>query len=84
MALAAPGVDIYSSIPGGQYARYSGTSMAAPHVAGMVGMMKSLRPEAKVEQVYKALHEKGKETKSTARTGRFLQPAPALRAFMGY
>jgi thermitase len=84
MALAAPGVDIYSSIPGGQYAQYSGTSMAAPHVAGMVGLMKSIRPEANVEQVYKALHEKGKETKSTARTGRFLQPAPALRAFMGY
>ncbi len=82
MALAAPGVDIYSSIPGGQYTRYSGTSMAAPHVAGMVGLMKSIRPEAQVEEIYKALHEKGKETKQTARTGRFLQPAPTLRAFI--
>ncbi|WP_411966870.1 S8 family serine peptidase [Haloferax sp. YSSS75] len=31
--LAAPGVDIYSTVPGG-YATYSGTSMACPHVSG--------------------------------------------------
>ena len=31
---SAPGVNIYSSVPGGGYAVYSGTSMASPHVAG--------------------------------------------------
>lgn len=30
----APGVKIYSSIPGGKYAYYSGTSMATPFIAG--------------------------------------------------
>ena len=32
--LGAPGVGIYSTVSNGQYAFFSGTSMAAPHVAG--------------------------------------------------
>jgi minor extracellular serine protease Vpr len=32
--VAAPGVNIYSSVVGGGYELYQGTSMAAPHVAG--------------------------------------------------
>ncbi|MDH5243333.1 MAG: S8 family serine peptidase [Chloroflexota bacterium] len=56
--LIAPGKCIWSSIPGG-YAYLSGTSMAAPAVAGAVALYKSTRPGASPLQVKEALQYLG-------------------------
>jgi subtilisin family serine protease/PKD repeat protein len=42
--LAAPGVDIYSTMPGAGYANMSGTSMASPHVAGVAALIRGKFP----------------------------------------
>ena len=42
--IAGPGVNVLSTIPGGQYAELSGTSMATPHVSGVTGVLWQLFP----------------------------------------
>ena len=48
--IAAPGVNIWSTVPGG-YAQYSGTSMATPYVTGVVALIQGLAPSASPAQV---------------------------------
>ena len=48
--LVAPGVEIWSTVPGG-YGSYTGTSMAAPHVSGVVALLAGLHPEYTAEQL---------------------------------
>ena len=47
----APGVAIYSTVPGGGYALKSGTSMACPVVAGMAAVLKSYYPSLTAAQI---------------------------------
>jgi subtilase-type serine protease len=44
--LAGPGADILSTVPGGGYAPETGTSMATPHVAGVVAIARQMFPSA--------------------------------------
>ncbi|MEA2330361.1 MAG: serine protease [Thermoleophilaceae bacterium] len=53
--LAAPGVNIASTWPGGSWAYMDGTSMATPHVAGAAGLVWAQAPGATVAQVRQAL-----------------------------
>lgn len=47
----APGVDLYSTVPGGGYRPNSGTSMAAPVVSGVAAMLFSYFPELSAKDV---------------------------------
>lgn len=54
-AICAPGVDILSAKPGGGYRESSGTSMSAPHVAGLAAILFSAKPDATIDQVEQAI-----------------------------
>lgn len=51
----APGSSIYSTVPGNNYATYSGTSMACPMVSGLCALMLSRNPNLTATQVESCL-----------------------------
>lgn len=57
VSVAAPGYAIYSTILDGEYARWSGTSMAAPHVAGAAALIRQKYPGMNPIQVRHLLEQ---------------------------
>jgi hypothetical protein len=57
MSVCAPGVEIYSTIPGGGYDYKSGTSMSCPFAAGAAALMLSQNPGMSPEEVKTQLEE---------------------------
>jgi subtilisin family serine protease len=57
--VAAPGVAILSSLPDGAWGSLSGTSMAAPHVAGAAALLKQRHPSWTVAELKSALVQTG-------------------------
>ncbi len=55
----APGVDIYATLPNNTYDTRSGTSMAAPVVSGVAGLLLSYFPHLTPEQVIKIIIDSG-------------------------
>jgi len=55
----APGVQIYSTTPEGEYAKFSGTSMAAPSTAGVAALLRSYYPKLSASQVKHILMNSG-------------------------
>lgn len=53
--VAAPGVGIESTVPGNQYLKVSGTSQAAPYVAGVAAAVKDANPELSPTEIKKII-----------------------------
>jgi subtilisin family serine protease len=75
--VAAPGVDVLSSVPGG-WSAISGTSMAAPHVAGAAALLRQRHPDWTVADVKAALIETGRAALASEGSN-----APAGPTFVG-
>ncbi|MDQ4126931.1 MAG: S8 family serine peptidase, partial [Actinomycetota bacterium] len=81
--LAAPGVNILSTLPANRYGNYSGTSMATPHVAGAAALIKSHSPtldDAQIkDRILQRVDKKANLQGKTATGGR-LNATAALTA----
>jgi serine protease AprX len=63
--ILAPGEQIVSTVPGGGYQKMSGTSMAAPHIAGISALLLERNPKLEPWQIKKILMESAKPLEST-------------------
>ena len=78
-AVSAPGTNILSSFPDNQYESLNGTSMATPHVAGLIAVLRAVQPNLNVEQAFVVLRDTGMPTGDTRMTGKLIYPKEALR-----
>ena len=62
--IAAPGVDILSTFNGTAYGILTGTSMAAPHVTGLAGYLKTINPDASPDEIREMIIKSGSSPSS--------------------
>ncbi|PSF35190.1 hypothetical protein C7H19_17570 [Aphanothece hegewaldii CCALA 016] len=75
--ITAPGVDVYSTVPNNKYDTYSGTSMATPHMAGVIALMLSAKgtlTDAQVRSILISTSENSPTASQTNSLSAFLSP----------
>jgi subtilisin family serine protease len=77
--VAAPGHQIGSALPGGQWGTWSGTSMATPLVAGVAALLKKANPDWKPVDITKRIAER-----SALMCGTNIRRVDALAAVQDY
>ena len=81
--VGAPGVGILSTTPRNTYSSYSGTSMATPHVTGVVALLAAANPQASASRIRNAILSTTTPTASLAgkvATGGMLNAFAAVQA----
>ncbi|MCB0421720.1 MAG: S8 family serine peptidase [Bdellovibrionales bacterium] len=79
--IAAPGNEIYSTLPGGRYGSMTGTSQATAFVTGVAALIMTKYPDFSAEKVIKHITQTGdKETKKLAGKTRYQTRLNTYRA----
>jgi subtilisin family serine protease len=81
--VSAPGKNIYSTVKDGQYAIYSGTSMATPHVSGIAALIWGANPSWTYADVKKRLIETSTPVRGLRRKSASNGRVNAYNAFHG-
>ncbi|HVX85954.1 MAG TPA: S8 family peptidase [Phycisphaerae bacterium] len=84
--LGAPGVDILTTVRGGFYGMFSGTSFSAPMVAGAAALLKAYAPNATMQQIQNAIIDGATPDPALAGktiTGKRLNAFGALEVLVG-
>jgi subtilisin len=54
--IVAPGVSVFSALPGKRFGEMDGSSMATPHIAGLAALLWQAKPDATVDQIEAAIY----------------------------
>lgn len=80
--IAAPGVRILSLQANGKYVEKSGTSMSAPMVSGLLGVMRALNPDLSATDAYQILNNTGTVTAEAQEIGHVINAEAAIQAVL--
>ena len=80
--VAAPGQQILSTYPKRNYKAMNGTSMSAPFVSALVGVMRAFQPDITDKEVINLLTDNGMSTNEVSKIGPIIQPSATLKALL--